>query len=63
MILLLNSNKCHCLKNRSKQCKIQCNNPIFINNVCKKHSKSTFKMVKDYNLIIMFQHDGLIGLG
>ena len=53
MIIKINPNKCTCLKNKKLNCREQCPNRIFENNVCKKHSKKIFRTVHDYNLSVI----------
>ena len=53
MLINININNCKCLKNKKIGCIEQC--PFNPNGgeYCKKHSKSIFKTVNDYNLIII----------
>jgi len=53
MIIPINIKNCICLKNRKTDCTEQCPFKPIHNNFCKKHSKSSFKTVNDYNLIII----------
>lgn len=48
----INTN-CICLKNQKKGCRLQCPNKKYIGNYCKKHSKSKFKTIYEYNLVVI----------
>jgi len=49
-----NNNRCICLKNKQKSCNIQCTNKRNIDSLyCKRHLNGQFKLVSDYNLIII----------
>ena len=54
MIIAKDDNRCICLKNRKKNCSIQCNYKKYNNSdYCKRHSKGTYKTIHDYNLCII----------
>lgn len=56
MIIPINIKGCISLKNKRKGCNIQCPHQKYEGEYCKKHCKSKFLTIHDYNLVIIQSH-------